>query len=176
MSKRIQTIFSDDTFEKLKDIATKKGTTDPTGTINITMTLAVTISDQHAKLFPDYISAQRARSEATPDEIASKKLALESAKDQARVNRERDENVRLCALLDDSEVTTINGREYCQYPVYTMSSPHTVDESIVKEPLALMNQELIPLQYQDIMGRKGEQAKVVIQNLRAKGKRTNAKK
>ena len=100
MAKRIQTVFSDEIFEKLKDLASKKGTTDPNGSINITMTLAVVIADQHAKAFPEYITTLKERNAITPEQIAEKKVALESAKDQARVTRERDNNVHICELMD----------------------------------------------------------------------------
>lgn len=154
--KKIVFNFTDSHLEQLEEIRIKRNMFDRSEVVRYCL------AETHIREFPEYIKVQRDKLKETPETIAAKHIALEEAKDSVKIDRERDKNAGICFSLDGAEITTIDGREYCQYPMYTMSSPHTVDIITQKEPLVMMNPEMTSLQYRDVFGNSGPQAKATV--------------
>jgi hypothetical protein len=161
---RVQVIFGQNTVDKLNDLSERFGTRNERGEMNMTYTLRTLVAVTHKREFPEYIQVRKEANNRTPEDIARARIAVEDAKDQAQENREKERQEGICLLMDGAEIISdpTTGRPACKYTMYTMSSPHIVDETPTITALTLMNDDTPHLQYNDWMGRTGEPAKHTI--------------
>ena len=157
-TKLISVNLQEQILEKLDQLQERYGATNRTNAISMTIALA------HKREFPEYIQMKKESNARTPEDMARAKLAVEEAKEQAQEERERARQEGICLLMDGAEIVSdpTTGRPACRYTMYTMSSPHIVDETPMITALSLMNDDTPHLQYNDWMGRTGDPAKHTI--------------
>ncbi len=169
---RLQVLLPADSVSKLEDLAEALGAIDDKGNPNISYAVRATIAFAHSKKFPDYVAARNAIPRA-PEDIAKARLAVEDAKAAASREKEEEEQRNLCLLMDNAEIVVDEqtGKNLCKYPVYTMNGPHTVEETWYSVALPMLNKETPSLQYHDVLGKTGPEAKKkVLRALNTKAK------
>lgn len=154
---RVQMFLKESTLEKLDQLAEQYAIGN-----NRTAAIGIAVTIAHKKEFPDYIQVSKQR---TPGNLAEREAAKEDARQTIKEKRERDEASAICNLLDGSSVVTIEGRDYCEYPLYNMSSPRKVDITTAREPFSTITDGIVSAQYHDIIGNNGELAKKTIKKL-----------
>lgn len=157
--KLIQMLFGPETLDQINDLGLSYRTVDSKGKVNRTITLRAIIAKAHKKEFPEYL--QTIKNRPSPLEKEVSKLDAQETRERLKEEKELSTLTGICHLLDESEITVHpeSGKPSCQYPKYTMSSPHRVSRTLVVEELRTLNAETPSLQYQDIMGHFGDVGK-----------------
>lgn len=153
--------FTKTTNDKLLAIHNKVGHS------NLIATLIECINYKYDKEF-DYVEIARQRMNQSPvDRVANRILA--KGKVQNTLEEAKIENGRaVCHALAGTEID-INGNPHCDYMTYTEVGGKKVKQSSNRDPLDLLTEEAVNLQYRDILGESGPQAKEKLQALMENG-------
>lgn len=128
---------------------------------NRTETVRYCLGFVYEKMNPAYVDRKIRQ---TPEEKAlDKVLASEKAQE---LKRQRDVTAKtnICNFLG-GEVVNLDGHLHCRYNQYQEAGGKKVDVGIITEPLEYLTEETINCQYQDLMGNKGPEARIKLQNL-----------
>lgn len=115
------------------------------------------IAIAHKKEFPEYVQAIKARASVTPEMKAKAIVEAQELRDLTKQEKVTKRQEDICRLLDESELVKnpSNGNTMCRYPIYTITSPHVVDKTIVTEDLDEMNDETPTFQYRGLFNETG---------------------
>jgi len=131
------------------------------GFFNISEALRYCISLTDKKEFPSYVDN---RPRQTPEEKALDKVLASEKAQELKEQRRVVSKTNICNFLG-GEVVNLDGHLHCRYNQYQETGGKKVDISIVTEPIEYLSEESLVNQYQDLMGNKGAEAKVKLQNL-----------
>lgn len=144
--------------------------------VNISETVRFLISEAKDRYLNNYRVLQAKRLEltkASPEERAAHRKAVSEATQALEAADALEAARNICAALGGTEFD-LNGVPHCRYTTYTQMTPHTVEATPTEIGLGELTEAHIRLQYRDLLGGDGPDAKIKLTKLLKKyAKETN---
>lgn len=114
------------------------------------------------KLYPAYVKNleySNKRANRSLEEKAKEKLELIETKDKLKEENVIVRGRQICEMLGGKVIMSDGGFPHCEYKMYTEEGGGRVEETVMVEPLDMLNEGHLYDQFRDIEWNKGEKVK-----------------